>query len=190
MSEAFVYNPTIKEVGTDILQIPFIYPEYAEFILLCCQEKNTWAPWKGDRKFSTYDIHLNKEMPEIFDPINDHLQTIVFPKVYDWWGIEPIEVHDLFALRYTTDTQRHLNLHHDDSFVSGSVKLNDNYVGGTLEFPRQKFKNKDVPVGDLLLWPGQITHPHESISLQEGEKYSLTIWTREWKFYENTGKLT
>ena len=59
------------------------------------------------------------------------------------------------------------------------MKLNDEYKGAALEFPRQEFSNLDIHVGDLICWPSKITHPHRSTQLEEGEKYSLTIWTKD-----------
>ena len=55
--------------------------------------------------------------------------------------------------------------------------LNNNYDGGILTFPRQSVTNQEVKVGDLLIWPSEITHPHNSTELKGGEKYSITIWT-------------
>jgi predicted 2-oxoglutarate/Fe(II)-dependent dioxygenase YbiX len=60
--------------------------------------------------------------------------------------------------------------------VSASIKLNDDYEGGVLEFPRQQFDNSSVAVGSLIAWPSLVTHPHASTPLQSGVKYSLTIW--------------
>jgi predicted 2-oxoglutarate/Fe(II)-dependent dioxygenase YbiX len=77
--------------------------------------------------------------------------------------------------------QRDLRLHSDLSLVTGSVKLNDDYTGGDLYFPRQKFSNKDVPVGKCILFPGQVTHSHTSKELESGTKFSLTIWTKRGK---------
>ena len=85
--------------------------------------------------------------------------------------------YTIFAIKYCMEGQRSLKLHRDESFVSGSIKLNDEYEGAELIFPDQGFTNKNVEVGDLLLWPGSITHPHCSDYLLSGEKYSMTIWT-------------
>ena len=179
MNEGFVRDYKILEVASNILYMPFMTKEYAEYVTACCMEKNTWAPFKGDRKYSTYDIHLKKEIPELYEVIGDHLSEQVWPAVCNWWGIEPIEVSDMFALRYTEDTQTKLDLHHDDSFVSASVKLNDDYIGAELKFPKQGFSNAAIPVGGILVWPSNITHPHKCTNLIEGEKYSLTIWTKQ-----------
>jgi predicted 2-oxoglutarate/Fe(II)-dependent dioxygenase YbiX len=72
--------------------------------------------------------------------------------------------------------QEELRMHHDVAQVSASIKLNNDYEGAELEFPRQGFTNADVPVGDLLAWPSMVTHQHASRPLTKGVKYSLTIW--------------
>jgi hypothetical protein len=68
--------------------------------------------------------------------------------------------------------------------VSGSVKLNDNYQGAELTFPRQHFTNRHITRGIMLMWPGQVTHPHVCEPLEEGVKYSLTLWTK--RFTQDT----
>jgi len=60
--------------------------------------------------------------------------------------------------------------------VSASVRLNDGYAGGALEFPRQGFNNASTPVGTLVAWPSLVTHPHRSVPVRRGVKYSLTVW--------------
>ena len=90
-------------------------------------------------------------------------------------------IRDLFVIKYSPRTQKSLNLHTDISLISGSVKLNDGYTGAELYFPRQQFYNKDIEVGDLLLWPSQVTHPHESLPIYDRTKYSLVLWTQRFK---------
>ena len=106
-----------------------------------------------------------------------------------WWDtIEPMigkhwdccsyrGLRDAFIIKYTMDGQKDLRLHSDISLITGSVKLNDDYEGGELYFPRQNFSNKDIPVGKCILFPGQVTHPHTSKELKSGTKWSLTMWT-------------
>ena len=86
-------------------------------------------------------------------------------------------LRDAFTMRYTLDTQTTLGLHTDASLVTGSVKLNDDYEGAELVFPRQGFSNKDVPVGHCILFPSAVTHGHKVDELKSGVKYSLTMWT-------------
>lgn len=178
MYEAFHHNARIKEVAPDILRIPFLTEEYVQYVILACEELGTWKPFDPD-KYSTHDIHFEKDLPDLFTAIEDHLNNDIFPRVAQWWGVEDFEISDMFAVKYSSDTQTSLKLHHDDSFISASIKLNDNYKGAELVFPTRNFSNKEVDVGDLLVWPGQITHPHKCNELLEGTKYSLTIWTKQ-----------
>ena len=66
----------------------------------------------------------------------------------------------------------------DGSLITGTVRLSDQYTGGELTFPRQKYKNTNVPVGSMLLWPSSIQHIHYSDQLTSGTKYSLVAWTK------------
>jgi hypothetical protein len=43
-----------------------------------------------------------------------------------------------------------LRVHHDVAQVSASVKLDVDYDGAELRFPRQGFANASVPIGALL----------------------------------------
>ena len=101
----------------------------------------------------------------------------VWPAIRQWWPIVDYHgVHDAFVIRFAMGEQEELRLHHDVAQVSASIKLNDSYVGGELEFPRQSFTNADIPVGNIIVWPSLVTHPHRGAPLISGEKYSLTVW--------------
>jgi hypothetical protein len=70
-----------------------------------------------------------------------------------------------------------VKLHTDLSFITLNVKLNNTYKGCDLEFPRQGWSNKQIPVGYCFLWPSKITHPHVAKKLISGEKYVISSWT-------------
>lgn len=86
-------------------------------------------------------------------------------------------LRDAFIIKYTPETQRSLACHHDASLVSTITYLNDDYTGGDTYFPRQKFSTENVPVGKIVLWPGQVTHGHEGREVTSGTKYALVVWT-------------
>ena len=50
-----------------------------------------------------------------------------------------------------------------------------------LDAPVKRVASKDIPIGKLLLFPGQVTHGHTSTELLSGTKYSLTIWSQRYK---------
>ena len=66
-------------------------------------------------------------------------------------------------------------------YQSCSVKLNDDYEGATLYWPRQDVSNADIPIGKMILFPGMVTHGHYVSPLTSGTKYSATFWTARYK---------
>lgn len=126
--------------------------------------------------------------------LNEYIQkyyNVIVPICQNYWPkLTMYNIRDLFTIKYTLNTQKSLRLHNDMSLVTGSMKLNDNYEGGVLNFPRQEVSNLDLKVGDMLLWPGQVTHPHESLDLISGDKYSLTMWTERLNSGDSYGEYT
>lgn len=173
------YPVNLTEIGPDILHTPFLTEEYCSILVSLLQENNSWKKNPTDTKFSTRDIYIEKAYPDLFSIINDYLDSEVWPKVSEFWEVGDFSVDTMFAIEYTLDTQKSLKAHHDRSFITGSVKLNNEYRGAELVFPKKEFSNGDIPTGDLLIWPSNVTHLHKCTELREGKKYSLTIWTKE-----------
>lgn len=53
--------------------------------------------------------------------------------------------------------------------------LNDNFIGGEIYFHRQDTKIKGR-TGAVLVFPAYYTHPHESLPVLRGQKYTFTSW--------------
>ena len=176
----FNYIPTRKYevLSPDILLIDFMSKDMCENMISLAEEKQ-FRVMEGD-KVPSQDLRL-KEFDQ-WEKLKKHWNEIVYEIVYEYW--HPCHMwglRDAFLIKYEMDKQRELRVHNDASLVTGSVKLNDDYTGGLLEFPRQKFTNKDIPVGKCLLFPGQVTHGHLSSKLESGTKYSLTIWSSRYE---------
>jgi hypothetical protein len=124
-----------------------------------------------------YEISLAVIAPRLFEAVENDIGVRMWPAIRQWWPyVDYHGLRDAFIIRYALGEQENLRMHHDVAQVSASIKLNDDYVGAALEFPLQKFSTEDVPVGDLIVWPSLVTHPHECTQLQSGVKYSLTVW--------------
>ena len=174
------YTPSTKYevLEKDMLLMDFMTPQQCEQMIEIGEQHGEWKSLPND---TTPAQELRLKEVNLYAALERHWQGHVKPIIESYWY--PLLVHgvrDAFMLRYSTDTQTKLKLHHDSSHVTGSVKLNDNYKGGELSFPRQGITNADIPVGKLLLFPGQVTHPHECLELEEGIKYSLTIWSQRY----------
>ena len=177
MSEVFL--PTImEEVERDILAFDFFSEAYCDFLLAACDGVGIWKPNPQD-EYYTQDLDFEEHLPSIYELVETQLIEKVGPFLSKYWRCDEFKIDALFAVKYTMEGQQSLSLHHDDSYISGSIKLNNLYDGAVLKFPRQKWDNRDVSVGKLICWPGKLTHPHECSPLKAGNKYSLTIWTKE-----------
>ena len=138
-----------------------------------------WEPHSAD-KFPSHDIHL-KELG-LWDEVEAWWGRVV-SKVWEKYWHPTLNYHlrKAFLMKYSEDTQKTLGLHTDASLVTGSVKLNNDYEGATLIFPRQGVTNKDIPIGKMILFPGQVTHGHHVDPLISGTKYSATFWSARYK---------
>ena len=175
------HTPThdYEVIEKDMILIDFMSEHQCQRLIELAEQKAEWKSLPNDT-YPAQEIRL-KEL-NIYKELEEHWQKHVKPIIEPYWNPMVVEgVRDAFMLKYSTDSQTKLALHHDSSHVTGSVKLNKNYKGGELFFPRQGISNADIPVGKLLLFPGQVTHPHECVELTEGTKYSLTIWSQRYK---------
>lgn len=159
----------------DMMVIDFMRSSQCERLIEIADANGQWAPLPED-KFPAYEIRM-KELG-LWNELVAHWEKNIYPIIHEYW--HPIEMYgmrDAFVMRYSADTQKSLPLHHDASLVTGSVKLNDDYAGADLIFPRQGISNIDVPVGSCILFPGMVTHGHQCTELTSGVKYSLTMWS-------------
>jgi hypothetical protein len=165
----------VRQLSKDMLLVDFMTQEQCERLIEIADANGKWGSLEYD-KFPAQEIRF-KEL-RLWRELDEFWQENIVPIVEHYW--KPLQMYglrDAFVMRYAMDTQVSLNLHHDASLVTGSVKLNDDYDGAELIYPRQNFSNKDIPVGSMILFPGQLTHGHECLPLKSGVKYSLTIWS-------------
>jgi len=165
-----------SELGPDLLVTAWWTPAFCQAIIRAAEavggfEADPEDPVPGE------EISLANISPRLFAAVQDDVGLRLWPALRERWPL--IDYHglrDAFVIRYEPGRQAELRLHHDVAQVSASVKLNDGYQGGVLEFPRQGVSNAGLPVGSLLAWPSLVTHPHRATPVTSGVKYSLTIW--------------
>ena len=165
----------IDMISPDMLLVDFMTQDQCERLIDLADKHGGWGSLDYD-KFPAQEIRM-RELG-LWEELESAWNKFIVPTVENYW--QPLQMYGLrdgFVMRYAMDTQKSLNLHHDASLVTGSVKLNDDYQGAELVYPRQGVTNKDIPVGKMILFPGQVTHGHECLPLSSGVKYSLTIWS-------------
>ena len=164
------------EVAPDIIAMPFWTPEFCDVVVRAAIAAGGFSHESSD-PVGSYDLSLAAISPRLFEALEQDIGMRMWPAIRQWWPI--VDYHglrDAFVIHYAMGQQETLRLHHDVAQVSASIKLNSDYEGAELVFPRQGFSNAEVPVGHVIAWPSLVTHPHESLPLRSGEKFSLTIW--------------
>ena len=165
----------------DIVQLPFWTPEFCSTIVRLVEAAEAWDRDEVD-PVPGWEVSLAALSPRLFGHIQVHLRARVLPVLREVWPeVAGTDLHDAFVIKYAAGPFDELRLHHDVAQISGTVRLNDGYTGGALEFPRQGWDNRSVPVGNLVVWPALVTHPHRSTPVHTGVKYGLTLW---WKLPE------
>ena len=165
----------IDEVAPDIVQLPFWTPAFCTAVIRAAElvgfEPDPDDPVPG------HEVSLATISPMLFGALQDDIGRRVWPQLQAMWPlIEYRGLRDAFVIRYRAGEQESLRLHQDIGQVSATVRLNDDYEGAALAFPRQRYDNTAQPIGSLLAWPSLVTHPHEATQLVTGTKYALTIW--------------
>ncbi len=124
-----------------------------------------------------HEVSLALISPQLFNAGEADFGVRIWPQLQQQWPlIDYHGIQDVFVIKYEVGQQEELRMHHDVAQVSASIKLNDDYQGAELEFPRQNFSNREMKIGELIAWPSLVTHPHRSASILGGVKYSATVW--------------
>ena len=166
----------LRVVAPEIVTVSCLTPQFCAALIRAAEACGGFDPHPDD-PIPGHELSLTQISPRLFDALQNDLGSRIWPRLQrQWEHIDYFGLNDAFIIKYERGAQEELRLHHDVAQVSGSIKLNDEYTGAELEFPRQGFTNADLPVGSLLAWPSLVTHPHRSTPLTSGTKYSLTLW--------------
>ena len=166
----------VVEIGAEMYTTAFWTPTFCATIIRAAETIGAFEP-QPDDPVPGHEVSLALISPRLFEAVQDDLGLRIWPRLRRVWPyIDYYGLRDAFVIKYALGEQESLRIHHDVAQLSGSVKLNDDYAGGMLEFPRQGIDNRHAAVGDLLAWPSLVTHPHQTTQLRSGIKYALTIW--------------
>ncbi len=166
----------VREIGPEIVALPFWTPRFCRAVVRAAEAVGAFEPQPED-PVPGHEISLANIAPNLFRSLENDLGERAWPQLRGHWPlIDYYGLRDAFVIRYAPGEQESLRIHHDVAQLSGSIKLNDDYEGASLEFPRQGVDNSSTAVGELLAWPSLVTHPHQTGRLRRGVKYTLTVW--------------
>jgi len=167
---------SIREVASEMYAMSCWTPEFCAALIRAANLVGGYTSHESD-PVPGQEISLAAISPSLFDAVQNDMGMRIWPQLQRQWPlIDYHGINDAFIIRYEVCGQEELRIHHDVAQVSASVKLNNDYTGAELQFPRQEFSNINLPVGSLVAWPSLVTHPHLSAPITSGVKYSLTIW--------------
>lgn len=182
LQQLFGYHGAVDErtgvtvVGPDLLVVPCWTPTFCATVVRAAEAIGAFEP-QPDDPVPGHEVSLAVISPHLFETVQDDFGMRIWPQLRTVWPyVDYHGLRDAFVIRYAPGEQESLRVHHDIAQVSGSIKLNDGYTGAELVFPRQGVDNSAVAVGDMLVWPSLVTHPHETARLAGGVKYALTVW--------------
>ncbi len=166
----------VTVIGDEVLLVPFWTPAFCSTVIRAAEAVGAFEPQPHD-PVPGHEVSLAVISPRLFEQVEIDLGVRIWPQLQTVWPyIDYHGLRDVFVIRYAMGEQEHLRMHHDIAQVSASAKLNDGYEGAVLDFPRQQVDNVAAAVGELVVWPSLVTHPHQATPLRSGVKYGLTIW--------------
>ena len=166
----------VRQLGPDVLGVPFWTPDYCATIIRAAEAIGAFEHQPHD-PVPGHEISLAIISPKLFEAVEIDLGVRIWPQLQTVWPyIDYHGLRDVFVIKYELGVQEHLRVHHDVAQVSASLKLNDDYDGAVLEFPRQGVTNDTAEVGELVVFPALVTHPHLATPLRRGVKYGLVVW--------------
>lgn len=145
-----------------------------------CEKHDGWSTGSnkderiggGYENVPTRDIHLKQiglgETWEIF--VNEYVAKVVGE---NYSKLATQGYYIAFVARYTMDTQRELNAHHDASVTSTVTCLNTEFEGGGTHFVRQNYTHNPKKCGVTTVHPGRCTHFHSGKAITSGKRYIL-----------------
>ena len=180
--DAVVENPRSWDLGNDIWAIEFWKPEFCNILIQIAENvEGGFQSQPGDPVYGQ-EVRISRISDLFYKNYCEHWKRVISPFLDSKFGL-PSEQWFVgwkvpFIIKYSMEGQRALRPHADDSLVTGTIKLNNDYEGGELVFPRQQVSGKDIPVGVMILAPSMISHVHYSSELMSGTKYSFVSWTK------------
>jgi hypothetical protein len=163
----------------EMIITPFWKPNFCSWIIQKCKNVSSNL-YSIDPEYKTQEISLDKLDLPLFEDYMLHYKNEILPLVRKFWTIHDPDISmskSPYIVKYggndDDSVAKNINTHCDSSLFTVYWKLNNDYDGGVLYFPRQKWDNRNVPVGHAIIWPSKLTHPHYTDNITRGEKYSV-----------------
>ena len=173
------YDLIIDEPAPHVYLFPLFTKQFCEELIALSEE----FPWTTDRHefYPTTDNLL--EVLGLKEIYNRVINDFVRPLAIDRFQLEGRSWDHLsdesFIIRYKSDEQPHLDIHHDHSNITTLVNLNPGeFKGGGTWFPKYNYLANPSEIGMCTLHPGNITHKHGARPVTEGTRYVVVSFIK------------
>ena len=179
-------NAGMIEHGIFVRRVALAHPEKIISALNASdkwQRAETFAGVSDHR--TNYQVHLTKLANTTNQELKDYDNLIVgaFQNAIDQYTqINPHLVvrrdEGVVVLRYSGGEQYKEHIDGGPGSprtLSGLIYLNNDFVGGNLEFPRQKLTIRPEP-GLLILFPSCFAYPHTAKPVKKGCRFVAVTW--------------
>lgn len=169
----------LEEVATDIWTAPVFTRTMCDDIVAACEKHaDLFMAQPGDT-LPAAELIIDEHDPVLRYFVKNYFEKTVWRELYGVYGAYGKELSQwINRVTASADPASLFPWHHDQSMFTANIKLNDNYDGGLVEFNRQNYNNFEIPVGNAMIWPSQVTHPHRVTAVTQGTRYSYVMFTK------------
>jgi hypothetical protein len=170
------FDDDVIRTAHDILVTRFWTSAFCATIIRAAESAGIWAG-SPEGPGLRAEVRLEELSPRLRALVEEDLETRIWPLVVSHWpNVITAGLQDAVVVRHEAG-EANVDLDSGDALghVSGAVRLNDGYHGGGLFFPRQRWDNREAPIGSLTIWPSAFSHPHRPESVTRGVEYQLIL---------------
>jgi GR25 family glycosyltransferase involved in LPS biosynthesis len=173
------YDLLVDEPIVNCYEFPFFTKEFCDEIILLAETKE-WTKNRHEFYPTTDNLLEVLGMGKIYTRL---LNEFIRPLAIWAYGLEgkswDVLRDESFIIRYKSDEQSHLSLHHDYSNLTTLVNLNPGeFEGGGTYFPKYKALSNPKQIGTMTLHPGNITHKHGARPVTSGTRYVIVSFLK------------
>jgi hypothetical protein len=152
-------------------------PSFCATVIRAAEVAGLWSSVAGST--TRVGVPLLELIPRLAAHLETDMAHRIWPLLDEWQPSAGMTLNAATVIRQHVgwSKQREVAPHILTHLVA-SVRLNDEYTGGALVLPRQRWEDSAVPVGALALWPSADSHPHHLAPITSGVKYTLRLWLR------------
>jgi len=173
------YDLIIDEPATHVYLFPLFTRRFCKE-LIALSENYEWTTDRHEFYPTTDNLMSALGMQDIYNKV---INEYVRPLAIDRFELEGNSwdhlIDESFIIRYKSDEQPHLDIHHDHSNITTLVNLNPGeFKGGGTWFPKYKYLANPSEIGMCTLHPGNITHKHGARPVTEGTRYVVVSFIK------------